>query len=157
MQEKLKDCTIKWWFDWENSCFYVSSKFWWVQMSPVLNQKEEPRVSVEKKRPAADEETLIPREALKVGEQTAVSSESLTETEPEAGDGSRVEYTELALDCLDLKAQEELLSPPKSGDHSILVRGLTSKESSWIHDMPYLFYSPLSWCVVKQCDVFVQV
>ncbi|KAG7240049.1 hypothetical protein INR49_028052 [Caranx melampygus] len=78
-------------------------------------KKEEPRVSVEKKRPAANEVTLIPPEALKVGEQTAVGNESLTETEPEAGDGSHVEYTELALDCLDLKAQEELLSPPKSG------------------------------------------
>uniref|UniRef100_A0A667XGT3 Euchromatic histone-lysine N-methyltransferase 1a n=1 Tax=Myripristis murdjan TaxID=586833 RepID=A0A667XGT3_9TELE len=30
-------------------------------------------------------------------------------------EGSHVEYTELALDCLDLKAQEELLSPALSG------------------------------------------
>uniref|UniRef100_UPI0037E75848 histone-lysine N-methyltransferase EHMT1a isoform X1 n=1 Tax=Semicossyphus pulcher TaxID=241346 RepID=UPI0037E75848 len=35
--------------------------------------------------------------------------------EVEPADGSHVEYTELALDCLDLKAQEELLSPPLSG------------------------------------------
>lgn len=30
------------------------------------------------------------------------------------------EYTEVALDCLDLKAQEELLSPSLSGHNNIL-------------------------------------
>ncbi|XP_022609211.1 histone-lysine N-methyltransferase EHMT1-like isoform X2 [Seriola dumerili] len=76
-------------------------------------KKEEPGVSVEKSRAAADEKAVIPPEALKVAEQTAVRNESLKEAE--AGEGSHVEYTELALDCLDLKAQEELLSPPTSG------------------------------------------
>lgn len=33
----------------------------------------------------------------------------------ERAEASLAEYTELALDCLDLKAQEELLSPPLSG------------------------------------------
>ncbi|KAM8886141.1 histone-lysine N-methyltransferase EHMT1a isoform 2-T3 [Spinachia spinachia] len=42
--------------------------------------------------------------------QTAVKNPSLLEVEP--GVDSHVEYTELALDCLDLEAQEKLLSPP---------------------------------------------
>uniref|UniRef100_A0A4W6G3Y0 Euchromatic histone-lysine N-methyltransferase 1a n=1 Tax=Lates calcarifer TaxID=8187 RepID=A0A4W6G3Y0_LATCA len=49
----------------------------------------------------------------------AIRQESLMEAEPE--EGGHVEYTELALDCLDLKAQEELLSPPVSGNYSMLV------------------------------------
>lgn len=41
-------------------------------------------------------------------------NESQMEAEP--GESSHIEYTELTLDCLDLKAQEELLSAPQSGD-----------------------------------------
>ncbi|XP_070759756.1 histone-lysine N-methyltransferase EHMT1a [Enoplosus armatus] len=71
-------------------------------------KKEGPGASVEKNQAAADEGTMVLPETLK-----AVTHESLMEVDP--GEGSRVEYTELALDCLDLKAQEELLSPPLSG------------------------------------------
>lgn len=73
---------------------------------------------MEKNRAAADEEAVIPSETCHQG----AKSESLTEVEP--GEGSHVEYTELALDCLDLKAQEELLSPPPSGDNSISLTDL---------------------------------
>ncbi|XP_060893414.1 histone-lysine N-methyltransferase EHMT1a [Labrus mixtus] len=61
-----------------------------------------------RKGAAAEEKPVIEAETLNV-----VRSESLMEEEP--ADGSHVEYTELALDCLDLKAQEELLSPPLTG------------------------------------------
>uniref|UniRef100_A0A8C3A3F9 Euchromatic histone-lysine N-methyltransferase 1a n=1 Tax=Cyclopterus lumpus TaxID=8103 RepID=A0A8C3A3F9_CYCLU len=81
-----------------------------------LNQKEEPGPSVEKNRAAADEEPRILPETRKASEPTATRNESL---ELEPGEGCHVEYTELALDCLDLKAQEELLSPPLSGDISL--------------------------------------
>ncbi|TKS78009.1 Histone-lysine N-methyltransferase EHMT1 [Collichthys lucidus] len=76
----------------------------------VLKQqekKEKPGVSVEKK-PAEDEKAVVLPETPQAGQP-----KSQTEVEP--GEGSRVEYTELTLDCLDLKAQEELLSPPLSG------------------------------------------
>ncbi|XP_040898761.1 histone-lysine N-methyltransferase EHMT1a isoform X2 [Toxotes jaculatrix] len=76
-------------------------------------KKEEPGASVQKNQAAADEKAENPPEALKIREQTATRSESVMEAE--AGEGGHVEYTELALDCLDLKAQEELLSPPPSG------------------------------------------
>ncbi|XP_044051096.1 histone-lysine N-methyltransferase EHMT1a isoform X2 [Siniperca chuatsi] len=71
-------------------------------------KKEEPRAGVEKNLAAGDEKLVILPETLKV-----VRNELLMEVEP--GEGSHVEYTELALDCLDLKAQEELLSPPLTG------------------------------------------
>lgn len=92
-------------------------------VTPFFNQKEEPGASGEKNRAAADEKAVILPEALKVREQTAIRNESLMEAE--SGEGSHVEYTELALDCLDLKAQEELFSPPLSGDYSISVSDLT--------------------------------
>lgn len=60
---------------------------------------------------------------LKPGEETVVGNESLVETAP--GEGGHVEYTELALECLDLKAQQELLSPPVSGDYNIQL-------STWV-------------------------
>uniref|UniRef100_A0A8C9YC81 Euchromatic histone-lysine N-methyltransferase 1a n=1 Tax=Sander lucioperca TaxID=283035 RepID=A0A8C9YC81_SANLU len=71
--------------------------------------------SVEKNRAATDEKPVILPETLKARELTAARNESLMEVQP--GEGCHVEYTELALDCLDLKAQEELLSPPLSGDN----------------------------------------
>lgn len=74
---------------------------------------------MEKNRAAAEEKSAILPEALK-----AVRNELPMEVEP--GDGSHVEYTELALDCLDLKAQEELLLPPLSGDNSISLTDLAS-------------------------------
>uniref|UniRef100_A0A4W6G411 Euchromatic histone-lysine N-methyltransferase 1a n=1 Tax=Lates calcarifer TaxID=8187 RepID=A0A4W6G411_LATCA len=74
---------------------------------------------VEKNRAAADEKSVILPEVLKTREQMAIRQESLMEAEPE--EGGHVEYTELALDCLDLKAQEELLSPPVSGNYSIFL------------------------------------
>ncbi|XP_070689889.1 histone-lysine N-methyltransferase EHMT1a isoform X2 [Pempheris klunzingeri] len=77
----------------------------------VLKQQDKaegPGISVEKNRAGADEKPVILPETLR-----AVRNESLMQVEP--GEGGHVEYTELALDCLDLKAQEELLSPPLSG------------------------------------------
>lgn len=68
---------------------------------------------MEKNRAAANDKPVILPEALKAGDLTAVRNESLTEVE--RGEDRHVEYTEVALDCLDLKAQEELLSPPLSG------------------------------------------
>ncbi|XP_044218862.1 histone-lysine N-methyltransferase EHMT1a [Thunnus albacares] len=73
-------------------------------------KKEDPGGSVEKKQVAADEKPATLPETLEARESSAVRNESQME-----GEGSHVEYTELALDCLDLKAQEELLSPPLSG------------------------------------------
>ncbi|XP_068454965.1 histone-lysine N-methyltransferase EHMT1a [Clinocottus analis] len=76
------------------------------------DKKEEPGPRVEKSSAAAhgEQESLL--ETLKASEP-AVRSESLIKLEPE--EVCHVEYTEMALDCLDLKAQEELLSPPLSG------------------------------------------
>lgn len=56
-------------------------------------------------------------DTLKTGEETTVRNKCLMETTPD--EDGHVEYTELALECLDLKAQQELLSPPVSGDHNI--------------------------------------
>lgn len=71
-------------------------------------KKEEPIPSVEKK-PAAEVKPAAPPVAPeKKTEQTVVRNQPAVEAETG-------EYTELALDCLDLKAQEELLSPPLSG------------------------------------------
>ncbi|KAM4608028.1 histone-lysine N-methyltransferase EHMT1-like isoform 1-T1 [Polymixia lowei] len=55
----------------------------------------------------------IPAENLKAGLLSTIRKECKTEKDLE--EGSPLEYTELALDSLDLKAQEELLSPPLSG------------------------------------------
>ena len=91
---------------------------------PFLNQKEEPGPSVKENTATADEKPMILPETLKAEEPTAVRNESLTEVEH--SEDCRVEYTELALDCLDLKAQEELLSPTLSGDYIISLTDLAS-------------------------------
>lgn len=75
-----------------------------------FHQKVEPEASVKKGQTAEGE-------TLKTGEDMVVRNEFLMETAP--GDGGHVEYTELALECLDLKAQQELLSPPVSGEYNI--------------------------------------
>uniref|UniRef100_A0A671YTZ4 Euchromatic histone-lysine N-methyltransferase 1a n=1 Tax=Sparus aurata TaxID=8175 RepID=A0A671YTZ4_SPAAU len=71
----------------------------------------------EKNQTAADEKSVILPETVKAAEPPVTRNESVMKGEP--GEGSHVEYTELTLDCLDLKAQEELLSPPLSGENSI--------------------------------------
>ncbi|CAJ1068690.1 histone-lysine N-methyltransferase EHMT1-like [Xyrichtys novacula] len=69
-----------------------------------LQEKRENQASNQiKNGPAADERPVILQQTV---------NEPLIEEEPE--NSSHVEYTELALDCLNLKAQEELLSPPLS-------------------------------------------
>ncbi|XP_039875157.1 histone-lysine N-methyltransferase EHMT1a [Simochromis diagramma] len=73
-------------------------------------KKEEPKVRMEKNQTAVVEK---PVRFVQAGATTAVRRESHVE-EMESGQGSHVEYTELALDCLDLKAQQELLSPSVS-------------------------------------------
>lgn len=65
---------------------------------------------MEKNQTAVVEKPMTPPVTVQAGATTAVRSESHVE-EIESGQGSHVEYTELALDCLDLKAQQELLSP----------------------------------------------
>lgn len=72
----------------------------------------EPKASVEKTQANASG-------TLKTGKEMAVRNETLVQTA--SGEGGHVEYTELALDCLDLKAQEELLSPPVSGNYKMLL------------------------------------
>lgn len=52
------------------------------------------------------------QESLKTRESSDGSNKLQMEME-------HAEYTELTLDCLDLKAQEALLSPPHSGNKSI--------------------------------------
>lgn len=79
-------------------------------------QKEEPGPTVVPNRAAGDKKLWIVPEYQKAGEPKAVKNLSL---EVEPGVDCHVEYTELALDCLDLKAQEELLSPPLTGNNNI--------------------------------------
>ncbi|KAL7391599.1 hypothetical protein ABVT39_011542 [Epinephelus coioides] len=86
---------------------------------------EEPGPSVEKNRAAADEKPVTVLETLKAENATAVMNKLLMEMDP--GEGCHVEYTELALDCLDLKAQEELLSPPLSGDAEVTETDLAEE------------------------------
>nr|XP_046241618.1 histone-lysine N-methyltransferase EHMT1a isoform X2 [Scatophagus argus] len=81
----------------------------------VLKQqekKDESGANMENQN-AAEEKPVTPPETVKARELPAAKNKSLKQVQP--GEGSRVEYTELTLDCLDLKAQEELLSPPVSG------------------------------------------
>uniref|UniRef100_I3JNL0 Euchromatic histone-lysine N-methyltransferase 1a n=1 Tax=Oreochromis niloticus TaxID=8128 RepID=I3JNL0_ORENI len=59
---------------------------------------------MKKNQTAAVEKPVIPPVTVQAGATTAVRGESHVE-EMESGQGSHVEYTELALDCLDLKAQ----------------------------------------------------
>lgn len=91
-------------------------------MSFFFNQKEEPGAGVEKNRTEADEKLVTLQESLKARGPPVARNES--QMEVEHGEDSHVEYTELTLDCLDLKAQEELLSPPLSGDKSISLTDL---------------------------------
>lgn len=76
-------------------------------------KKEEPGASVERDQSTVDEKPVVLPENLKAREPPAPRNESLMDVG--TGEGSRVEYTELTLDCLDLKAQEDLLIPPPSG------------------------------------------
>lgn len=104
---------------------YVDGLLIHTNVIPCFNQRgEEPAASAEKNRPAAAEKPVLLTETLKAGEPPAAGNDVQVEVEP--GAGSRVEYTELTLDCLDLKAQEELLSPPLSGDNSLSLTDSTS-------------------------------
>lgn len=80
-------------------------------------QKEDTGATVEKNQTVVDEKLMTFQESLKASEPSDARNKLQMEMEP--GDGSHVEYTELTLDCLDLKAQEALLSPPHSGNKSI--------------------------------------
>ena len=64
---------------------------------------------MQQNRAAAEEKPVMLTETLQ-----PLRSELLMDP----GEG---EYTELALECLDLKAQEELLSPPLSGDNTFIM------------------------------------
>ncbi|XP_068167208.1 histone-lysine N-methyltransferase EHMT1a isoform X2 [Antennarius striatus] len=79
----------------------------------LQEKKEEPGASKEMNHTTADEKPGTPSETLMTGEPPADNDRALMEVEE--GDGRHVEYTELTLDCLDLKAQEQLLPPPLSG------------------------------------------
>ncbi|KAF6726036.1 Histone-lysine N-methyltransferase EHMT1 [Oryzias melastigma] len=71
-----------------------------------------PHEKKEEKKPSGAKETVHTRSNTGniAQDPAAVSVER-----SERAEASLAEYTELALDCLDLKAQEELLSPPLSG------------------------------------------
>ncbi|KAM8866577.1 histone-lysine N-methyltransferase EHMT1a [Synchiropus picturatus] len=74
-----------------------------------VEQRENPAVSPEDRQ--------APREETQVGASEA-AREPAQESGPEAHTDrpcGQFEYTELALECLDLKAQERLLSPQQSG------------------------------------------
>ncbi|XP_024908759.1 histone-lysine N-methyltransferase EHMT1 isoform X2 [Cynoglossus semilaevis] len=75
-------------------------------------KKEDLGASVEKTEAAAELKTATAPDTPVVSEQKLLKSDSQVEAQP--GDCSHVEYTELALECLDLKAQEKLLLPPLS-------------------------------------------
>lgn len=75
---------------------------------PVFTQKEE------KKTSGAKEAAETKANTGKAAEHSAAVGVERAER-VERVEASLAEYTELALDCLDLKAQEELLSPPPSG------------------------------------------
>ncbi|XP_076021273.1 histone-lysine N-methyltransferase EHMT1a [Genypterus blacodes] len=80
----------------------------------LKQQKDDPVARTGKVEAAADGvKPVTPLDTLKPAAVTHVRIETLMEAKLE--EGSHVEYTELALDCLDLKAQQELLSPPLSG------------------------------------------
>ncbi|XP_041644377.1 histone-lysine N-methyltransferase EHMT1a [Cheilinus undulatus] len=72
-------------------------------------EKKEDLVDNQAQNGAAAEEKIVKSPET----SNVIRTDSLVEEE--LGAGSHVEYTELALDCLDLKAQEELLSPSLSG------------------------------------------
>ncbi|XP_013879446.1 histone-lysine N-methyltransferase EHMT1 [Austrofundulus limnaeus] len=76
----------------------------------VKQQKEEPKASEMMSKTTGDNSGAQPQT-----EEAAEQAECKKE-EPLVEGAESVEYTELALDCLDLRAQEELLSPPLSGD-----------------------------------------
>ncbi|CAG5918525.1 unnamed protein product [Menidia menidia] len=71
--------------------------------------KGEREATLEKQQTASDEKPLNIPTPANGGEQSVGWSELPTD-----GENSHVEYTEFALDCLDLKAQEEFLSPTLS-------------------------------------------
>uniref|UniRef100_A0A665WGF7 Euchromatic histone-lysine N-methyltransferase 1a n=1 Tax=Echeneis naucrates TaxID=173247 RepID=A0A665WGF7_ECHNA len=79
-------------------------------MSP---QKEEQGATVERNQAVVDEKALILPDTMKTPVRNEILREKAT------GEDSHVEYTELALDCLDLEAQEELLSPSTSSNYSV--------------------------------------
>lgn len=83
---------------------------------PVFSQKDKPKASAMTSNTAGDHSGAQPQT-----EEASEQTECRMEVALVEGAGS-VEYTELALDCLDLKAQEELLSPLLSGDENSLVR-----------------------------------
>ncbi|PWA18366.1 hypothetical protein CCH79_00009981 [Gambusia affinis] len=72
--------------------------------------KEKPKANVKKNLPASAGKSVTEHKTVNAGEQTA------TEKRKISSEDGHVEYTELALDCLNLKAQEELLSPFLSGE-----------------------------------------
>lgn len=87
-------------------------------------QKEELPASVDHIQSTAEQKAVVVPETLKTEEAAAAAARRSSQTQVEPGQGGQVEYTELTLDCLDLKAQEELLSPPLSGDPPPLLAQL---------------------------------
>ncbi|KAM4745583.1 histone-lysine N-methyltransferase EHMT1a isoform 2-T2 [Anableps anableps] len=75
-----------------------------------LEKAENPKAGMKKNPTAPADMSVTEPETANAGEQTATVKRKIS------SEDSHVEYTELALDCLDLKAQEELLSPFLSGE-----------------------------------------
>ncbi|KAM9393101.1 histone-lysine N-methyltransferase EHMT1a isoform 2-T4 [Pholidichthys leucotaenia] len=95
-----------------------------MKASKPQEKKEEEEASEGTIQCVTDEKRLIsPKTDQTTEERPDVRNKSPIK-EIQAADGGRVEYTELALDCLDLKAQEELLTPSRDATESDLSEEL---------------------------------
>ncbi|XP_054628764.1 histone-lysine N-methyltransferase EHMT1a isoform X2 [Dunckerocampus dactyliophorus] len=91
---------------------------------PLKKQEEDDSPNVQRNHVAAD--GMISKKT-KSGEASSTTNNLAIEVQP--GEASQVEYTELNLDCLDLKAQEKLLLP-----HSTALAEVT--ESDLAEELP---------------------
>ncbi|CAN9512740.1 unnamed protein product [Ophioblennius macclurei] len=88
---------------------------------------------VKQETPPEDEELPAVRNKPKVEEEKEKAAvAAAARDQEEVGPGGPVEYTELALDCLDLKAQVELLSPSLSG----VAADVEATESDLAEELP---------------------
>lgn len=108
---------------------------------------------MEKNQTAVVEKPVSLPVTVQAGATTAVRRESHVE-EMESGQGSHVEYTELALDCLDLKAQQELLSPSVSAGKMNLLKDnwITSNLKS--SQLLFSFYNAQFQSSQACCDLY---
>nr|XP_057926958.1 histone-lysine N-methyltransferase EHMT1-like isoform X2 [Doryrhamphus excisus] len=89
---------------------------------PLKKQEQDDSQNVQRNHVAAD--GMISNMA-KSGEASITTNTLATEIQP--GEASHVEYTELNLDCLDLKAQEKLLLPHSTAPAEVTETDLTEE------------------------------